>query len=175
MGYLLNIGISVDQLGNALTGGDPDNTISARVGYHNHQKNTPFQWVILRYIIDITFYPVDGWGHCHQAYHSDPSEDFTKGSNIALAFLFILILANCIIISIILYFLWLIGIARPDSKSKKYDELIKKRIHSSYKKLGSVTQELTETNQKKYEEVIQHLQEAQQALKNAKEKMPEKN
>ena len=30
--YIRNLGISIDQLGNALTGGDPDETISSRLG-----------------------------------------------------------------------------------------------------------------------------------------------
>ena len=51
--YLLNILIALDQMGNTLLGGDPDETISSRVG-----RRWPGSWV--RRLIDTVFGP----GHC---------------------------------------------------------------------------------------------------------------
>lgn len=33
--YFSNFFVAIDQLGNTVAGGNPDNTISARVGYYN--------------------------------------------------------------------------------------------------------------------------------------------
>jgi hypothetical protein len=66
--YISHLFISVDQFGNALAGGNPDNTISARVGYYNHHyyetNKVPWYWSLFERIIDTAFYPVDGPAHC---------------------------------------------------------------------------------------------------------------
>lgn len=51
--YLLNILISIDQLGNTLLGGSPDETISARL-WREYPNS------ILRKVVDAFF----GKGHC---------------------------------------------------------------------------------------------------------------
>jgi len=40
--WIWNILIALDQLGNALTGGDPDETISSRMGKHLAKHDCPF-------------------------------------------------------------------------------------------------------------------------------------
>lgn len=40
--YLYNILISIDQLVNAILGGDPNETISSRMGKHLAKKDCPF-------------------------------------------------------------------------------------------------------------------------------------
>lgn len=40
MSYFKNILVSVDQLGNAICGGNPDNTISARVGFFSQTSKS---------------------------------------------------------------------------------------------------------------------------------------
>jgi len=42
--YILNVLIGLDQLGNALTGGDPDETVSSRIGKikRRHGGSIPF-------------------------------------------------------------------------------------------------------------------------------------
>lgn len=40
--WIWNILIALDQLGNAVTGGDPDETISSRMGKHLAKHDCPF-------------------------------------------------------------------------------------------------------------------------------------
>lgn len=117
---LFNIGVAVDQLGNTLAGGYADNTISARVGYFAHETSKyklkslmrPY-WLFLQFIINTTFHPVDGPGHCHMAYHKEAGNGFEDGSDVLRFILSLIIFASCIPISIILYTLWLLQIVRP--------------------------------------------------------------
>lgn len=46
--YLFNILVSLDQLGNTLTGGDPDETISSRLGKHYNNS-------LLAQFVDLIF------------------------------------------------------------------------------------------------------------------------
>lgn len=86
--------IGFDQLGNAFARGNPDSTISARIGYNNRPKSTKSKyWRVLEKIVDTTFEPIDDKGHCLQAYYMDENEDFTSYriigfiSKVILAFL----------------------------------------------------------------------------------------
>ena len=42
--YLLNLLISIDQLGNTIAGGDPDETISSRLGKMKRKYNGTIPW-----------------------------------------------------------------------------------------------------------------------------------
>jgi hypothetical protein len=130
MGYFGNVLISLDQLGNTFAGGNPDNTISARIGYHTSHKKKPSRkisyWNFFRLIVDFTFYPVDGEGHCHHAYHNDSGEDYnTTSKDLAIVCLSIFIIPLSILISIILYILYAIGKVSP----KKIDH-VEKRLEN---------------------------------------------
>lgn len=64
MSYLSNFFVSIDQLGNVIAGGNPDNTISSRVGFYN-QHNTngeiaPWQWRLLKKLLTFHFIKVTG-------------------------------------------------------------------------------------------------------------------
>ena len=119
--YISNLFVSIDQLGNALAGGNADNTVSARVGYYNHhypeyqKEGVPWYWSWFENIIDFTFYPVDGWGHCHEAYHNDASEIFdSRVTNFLIAIAAgLIIIPSCIVIVTLLYVLYLFRIVRP--------------------------------------------------------------
>lgn len=119
--YISNLFVSIDQLGNALAGGNADNTVSARVGYYNHhypeyqKEGVPWYWSWFENIIDFTFYPVDGWGHCHEAYHNDASEIFdSRVTNFLIAIAAgLIIIPSCVIIATLLYVLYLFRIVRP--------------------------------------------------------------
>jgi len=80
--YPVAVMVAIDQLGNALTGGNPDSTVSARVGYFsvNATKRQAF-WKSLEAIIDYAFEPVDGLRHCYQAWQADKDEQFTAEAN----------------------------------------------------------------------------------------------
>lgn len=106
MSYIKNILISVDQLGNTIAAGNPDATISGRVGYYsNHAIDAVrWYWIMLQFIIDFTFYPVDGPNHCHDSYHREECEDYQPAKGIVIMFLLSLItIASCIPIASLLY------------------------------------------------------------------------
>lgn len=95
--------IGIDQLGNALTGGNPDSTISARVGYfsENAKRGRPY-WKSLEAIIDFAFYPVDGPRHCYQAWQSEEGQQFRRGNDFFQILLSIIIIVACLIIAVVL-------------------------------------------------------------------------
>jgi len=147
MGFLSNFFVSIDQFGNVLAGGNPDNTISSRVGYYNQHNKTdnkvPFQWKLFMEIIDFTFYPIDGNEHCHEAFHNDAGEEFDNNTNNKiLAILAILIILSCIVISSILYILYLFRIVSP--KHIDRNKNIKKRLTLAQAKLEGALNELNE-------------------------------
>jgi len=111
MGYFKNLLVSVDQMGNTIAGGDPDNTISARVGYFSQVPGSRARgyWKLMEKIINFTFWPVDGPDHCLLAFEDDPEETFYDGGSDFVRFLLsLIIIAFCIPIAILLYFFWLI-------------------------------------------------------------------
>lgn len=148
MRYLGNIFVSIDQLGNVIAGGNPDNTISSRVGYYNQHNNTgekaPLQWRIFEKIIDFTFYPIDGDNHCHEAFHNDAGEEFdTKTKNILVAILAtLIIIPSCVLIIILLYTLYAFKIVSP--KYIDRNKNIKKRLELAQAKLDGTLHELNE-------------------------------
>jgi len=104
MGWILRILIAIDQLGNAIAGGNPDATISARVGYFSQKEHCPYQWYwkTLEWIIDFTFYPIDGPNHCLHAFQRDKDEMFRRGSDLAKALLSTITIVACLFLSIAL-------------------------------------------------------------------------
>jgi hypothetical protein len=95
--YLGRVLIAIDQLGNALAGGNPDATISARLGWLYMNRTTWWTTLLMR-IVDITFYSLDGKNHCLQAYDKTMDEPMRRGSDIALAVLGLLIIPSCAIL-----------------------------------------------------------------------------
>lgn len=84
--------IAVDQLGNALAGGHPVTTISARVGYFSlNAKMGRFYWQALEALINFAFYPIDGPDHCYKAWQNDTNKLYRIGSDIARVILSLLI------------------------------------------------------------------------------------
>ncbi len=144
MGYLGNVFVAIDQLGNAIAGGNPDNTISSRIGYYcNHADINKWYWTVLNKIIDFTFYPIDGWNHCHEAYHNDAGELFdTKTSNIAIAITAIIVIPLCLGIAILLWIAYAIGIVKPKTINRK--RKLKERLVLINAKLNGVNIELVE-------------------------------
>jgi hypothetical protein len=146
--YFGNMLVSIDQLGNTIAGGDPDNTISARVGYYTHHGETIIRpyWNMLEHIINITFWPVDGKGHCHMAYHNDAGEKFEVGGNYFVYLVLTpIIILTCIPLCLFFYLLYILGLARP--KSLNYQEEIIGRLGLINQKLAGVTLEIEEKEQ----------------------------
>lgn len=101
MKYINNLFFSFDRFLNALCGGSPVQTISARVGYHT-TENTKWHskyWNGLRAIIDSTFYPADGEGHCAKAYEDEKFYHNELGNDFARIILGIIVTICCV-------FLW---------------------------------------------------------------------
>ena len=148
MSYLGNFFVSIDQLGNVIANGNPDNTISSRVGYYNQhntaEEQAPWQWRLFEKVIDFSFWPIDGDHHCHEAFHNDAGEDFDKNTkNIVVAILAAgIIIPSCFFISILLYSLYALGIVSP--KNIDRNKNIKKRLKSAKAKLDGTLHELNE-------------------------------
>ena len=121
MDWILKVLVAVDQLGNAIAGGNPDATISARVGYFSQTDDCSYKWYwkTLERFIDFTFYPVDGPHHCRQAYLADKDEKFERGSDLARALLGIIVIVPCTFISIPLFLTVLITPSLRDKSNKE--------------------------------------------------------
>ena len=103
--WVFRVLVAIDQLGNALADGNPDATISARVGYHSLKIEgyTKYYWKAMEKIINFAFRPLDGDNHCLQAYCLDIEEKYELGSDVARVFLSLLIIPTCVVIALILY------------------------------------------------------------------------
>lgn len=103
--FLLNL----DRLGNALCSGCHQFTVSARVGYFVTYRNS-YYWEFVRWVIDSTFYPLDGRGHCVAAYKwealirkTHPGTEYRRSNDVALFFLSALVVVSCALIFIPLF------------------------------------------------------------------------
>ena len=103
MSWIKGVLIAIDQLGNAIAGGNPDATISARTGYFARERESSlwFYWKTMELIINYAFYPVDGPDHCYQSYLADKDESNTAGSDFMRAVLGLMIIVFCIPIAVI--------------------------------------------------------------------------
>lgn len=103
MSWLGGVLVAIDQLGNAVAGGNPDATISARTGYFARVEETPFRpgWKLLEKVIDFTFYPLDGPDHCYRAYLADKDEKNEEGSDLMRLLLGLIILVVCVPLAVL--------------------------------------------------------------------------
>lgn len=69
--YILNLLIACDQSVNALCGGDPDETISSRLGKDKHNSKMAAFWAA---VVDFCF----RWGGKN---HTDNNEELDEGKN----------------------------------------------------------------------------------------------
>lgn len=78
MTYAKAVLVAIDQLGNAIAGGNPDCTISGRIGYYQEHAVRPYVWYwnMLAFVVNLTFYPWDGPDHCKQAYVKEVKNEF---------------------------------------------------------------------------------------------------
>ena len=109
--WLWNVLVAIDQLGNAIAGGNPDITISARVGYfanRSKKRRFRFYWLFLEAIIDVTFYPIDGPNHCLKALEKDP-EGHVHGNDFMRAILGTIAVVSCIFICVFTWLAYALG------------------------------------------------------------------
>ena len=109
--------IAIDKFLNFLSGGSIKNTISGRVGYYANHANSYVKWYwnILQFIIDTTFYPMDGLNHCFNSYYKDVTKgDYKPTKRVIFFFLLSLFTVTaCFVLIIPFYLLWLIGVLKP--------------------------------------------------------------
>lgn len=106
MSWIGGVLVAIDQLGNAIAGGNPDSTISARTGYFARVSETPVRpyWELMEAIIDFTFYPLDGRDHCYRAYLADSQERNEEGSDLMRGMLGLIILFTCLPLALLTRF-----------------------------------------------------------------------
>ena len=102
MTYAKSVLIAIDQLGNALAGGNPDCTISGRIGYYQQSAVEPYLWYweLLAWVVNLTFYPFDGPDHCKQAYEKEVLNEFYELRMFkapALFLLSLIVFGSCLI------------------------------------------------------------------------------
>lgn len=145
MAYFRPLFIGVDQLLNAIAGGNPDNTISSRIGYYatHGAENQKRFWKVLEWMTDTTFWPLEGPGHCHIAYHADAGEDFDADKiGVGVFMTFLLSLPFLILIAIVLWGGRLLGLVKQIHIDRA--DAIRKRIVKTEKMLNSIIEELEE-------------------------------
>lgn len=72
--YIKNNLIALDQLANAILGGDPDETISSRLEKAHRGDFGPtahYFSIVPRILVNVIFYPIDGPNHCKLALEED--------------------------------------------------------------------------------------------------------
>ncbi len=96
MSWIRGVLIAIDQLGNAVAGGNPDATVSARVGYFARRQDNKLHvyWKTMESIINHTFYPIHGPDHCYKSHLADKDEINIVGSDLMRAILCLIIMAS---------------------------------------------------------------------------------
>lgn len=82
--YIFSILVALDQLANAICGGNPDMTISARIGQFAPGSR---YWHTLERLVDWGFEPWQGPSHCRFAYMEEKGRSDRQGSAVAQAVL----------------------------------------------------------------------------------------
>lgn len=102
MSWILNVLIAIDQLGNAIAGGNPDNTISASAAFYARLPSNKFRklWSWMEKLINLTFEPVDGKDHCMNALAVEVGHHFEEVNAISVAIFAVLACLGCIILFI---------------------------------------------------------------------------
>jgi hypothetical protein len=107
-GYIGNLLTAVDQLGNAIAGGNPDVTVSGRVGYHSLTVKSKY-WRAMEQIINFTFEPIDGPEHCYRTYMNDNDIDNYSSSVESLVALSLIAGITCIMLVPVIRIIALLG------------------------------------------------------------------
>lgn len=128
MSYLGNIFVAIDQVGNTIAGGNPNCTISGRIGfYSNHASHlTRWYWLILQYIVDTTFFPLDGPDHCLCTYHNEEDEKHIAPKGFMVFILSLITIVSCLILALPFHLLWLFNIVKPKRNEKYSTQRYKK-------------------------------------------------
>ncbi|ORU89515.1 MAG: hypothetical protein A6F71_00675 [Cycloclasticus sp. symbiont of Poecilosclerida sp. M] len=103
MSWIKAVLTAIDQLGNAIAGGNPRATISARTGYfaNVHKNSFRVYWKTMEFVIDFAFCPIDGPRHCYESYLLDVDRNNQEGSDWMRGILGLIILIACSLIAIL--------------------------------------------------------------------------
>lgn len=178
---LYNVVLSLDQLGNTLAGGDPDNTISSRLGHLNHYReegpglkrrpDVHRYWRFLEKVVDTTFKPIDGEGHCIEAFYSDAGERFEgKTGGWALVVESILVIISCIPLFIIFRLAGLFGVKQGDPDSKRPEKVLK-RLGMIEQRLQALVHELQDNEMEPLAGTIDQLDQIVNKVGEVKEEL----
>jgi hypothetical protein len=101
LGIILN---AISCLINAFIGGGKFVSISARIGY-NYLNNKNIFWSACKWLVDFTFYPLDGKGHCVNAYLNNPNSHYRvdQGFKFGLYVMSLILYMVCVPLSIIFW------------------------------------------------------------------------
>jgi hypothetical protein len=110
--YLFNLLVAVDQLFNVLAGGNPDVTISGRIGWHCKNSESVF-WHTLRMVVDNTFAPLDGEQHCYTTLLEDSDVDTLSTNVFGKIGVSIFVVVGCAVLFIPVRVLYIINRLRP--------------------------------------------------------------
>lgn len=123
--YPINVMVAIDVLGNAITGGSRWHTISARTGYHAFAAGASHGmrrrlWKLLARVIDWSFKPVQGKGHCLNAWRREAcivadGGKFQGGNAIGTVLVAIPIVGFCPLIYAVNRILSWFGVRLPDA------------------------------------------------------------
>ncbi len=94
--YVGRVSQALSQLGNALANGNPDVSISARIG---QKRGSNWYWRFATNLVDFTFYPLEGKGHCDRAWNRETKEIYlTQGHWLSFVVLTALFTTFCILL-----------------------------------------------------------------------------
>lgn len=93
----LDLLLGIDRFGNALSGGNYRATISGRIGWFAKNKNNKY-WLFLQKVVDNTFRPIEGPGHCARAAKVEKGIKYRRGNDVALFLLSSITLTTCLFI-----------------------------------------------------------------------------
>lgn len=101
LGIILN---ALSCLGNALIKGGKHVSISGRIGFNSFKNRLKF-YKVAEKVVDTTFYPIEGWGHCKRAYESSKEQNHKvdKGFTFGLYVMIIILWTFCVPLSILFW------------------------------------------------------------------------
>jgi hypothetical protein len=89
----------LDSAGNGLCGGNEDETISGKIGYFAGLKGYSPWWMVLEKVVNTTFFPPDGFGHCKQSIEMDEAKPDPTLYNLVMTTVLVFIFCPIIFIA----------------------------------------------------------------------------
>jgi hypothetical protein len=93
--HFLNILVSVDCVGNAISRGNRQSTISGRTFYNSVYSPKQWFWQPFQNYVDTSFYEIDGEGHCRQAFEFERDEEHYDATKRDMFFILLFSIPVC--------------------------------------------------------------------------------